>query len=85
MTGYTRDDVEGRTSLEIEIWADPATRERVVAALQAHVVVRNMEMRFRRENGDVGIGLISGRLIDVNGEPCFLSITRDITDRQLAH
>jgi len=41
-----------------------------------------MEMRFRRENGDVGIGLISGRLIDVNGEPCFLSITRDITDRQ---
>ena len=85
MTGFTRDDVEGRTSVEIAIWADPRTRERVVAALRADGVIRDMEMRFRRKNGDVGIGLMSGRLIEVNGEPCFLSITRDVTDRQLAH
>jgi hypothetical protein len=29
--------------------------------------------------------MMAGRVIEINGEPCFLSITRDITDRQLAH
>ena len=82
MTGFTRDDVQGKTSADIAIWADPGTREQVVAALGAAGVLRNFEMRYRRKNGTIGTGLMSGRVMDVEGEPCFLSITRDITERK---
>jgi PAS domain S-box-containing protein len=32
ITGYTLDDVQDKTSLDIEIWADLADRERLVTA-----------------------------------------------------
>ena len=81
-TGFTRNDVEGKTSADIEIWADAETRDRLVAGLLADGVVHNLEMRFRRKDNSVGTGLMSARVIEVNGEPCVLSITRDITDRK---
>jgi two-component system, cell cycle sensor histidine kinase and response regulator CckA len=80
-TGFTRDEVVGKTSAEIAIWADPETRDRLVAGLRDNGVVHNMAMRFRRKDGSLGDALMSARVIEVNGEPCILSITRDITDR----
>jgi PAS domain S-box-containing protein len=83
-TGFTRADVKGRTSAEIAIWADPGSRDELVARLLADGVVHNMEMRFRRKDGSLGTGLMSARVIPIDGQPCILSITRDITDRKLA-
>jgi two-component system cell cycle sensor histidine kinase/response regulator CckA len=83
-TGFTRTDVEGKTSADIAIWADPETRHRLVAGLRDDGVVHNMEMRFRRKDGSLGKALMSARVIEVNGESCILSITRDITDREEA-
>ena len=80
-TGFTRDDVAGKTSAEIAIWADRETRNQLVAGLGADGVVHNLEMRFRRKDGSLGDALMSARVIEVDGEPCILSITRDITDR----
>ena len=80
ITGFTRDDVQGRTSTELAIWVGPEGREQIVKALQADRVVRGLEMRFRRKNGSLGTGLMSARVIDVDGEPCILSTTRDITE-----
>ena len=34
--------------------------------------------------GPIKIGLMSAKSIEVNNEPCILSITRDITDRKRA-
>jgi two-component system cell cycle sensor histidine kinase/response regulator CckA len=83
-TGFTQDDVEGKTSAEIAIWADLETRDQLVAGLRADGVVHNLEMRFRRKDGSLGTGLMSARVIDVDGQPCILSITRDVTDRREA-
>ena len=80
-TGFTRDEVVGKTSADIAIWADPETRDRLVAGLRDNGVVHNMAMRFRRKDGSLGDALMSARVMEVNGEPCILSITRDITDR----
>ena len=84
MTGLTRADVEGKTSLELGIWVDTETRGLLVAGLLNDGVVQNLEMRFRRKDGSIGIGLMSGRFIEVDGEKCILTITRDITARQEA-
>jgi diguanylate cyclase (GGDEF)-like protein/PAS domain S-box-containing protein len=84
LTGYTNDDVAGKTSLDISIWDDPADRDRLVAGLNAEGVVKNLEARFRRKDGSVTTGLMSARVIDVCGVPSILSVTRDISERKEA-
>ena len=84
MTGFTREDIEGKTSAEVGIWADPETRDLLVEGLRADGVVHNLEMRFRRKDGSVGVGLMSARIIEIDGEKCNLTITREITDRKEA-
>lgn len=84
LTGYTREDVIGKTSLELNIWADPADRARLVAGLRANGEVVNLEADFRLKNGSVKTGLMSAKIIHINGEECILSITRDISERKQA-
>ncbi len=78
ITGFTREETIGRTSLEIDIWADPRDRERLVAELKEKGVVLNFEAPFRMKDGRIVTGLMSARIIDLNGVPHILSITRDI-------
>jgi len=82
LTGYTREEAVGRTSVDLDIWYESRDRERLVQALMSHGYVENFESRFRRKNGQIGIGLMSARILTMNGEQVILSITRDITDRK---
>ncbi|MBK9516153.1 MAG: response regulator [Anaeromyxobacter sp.] len=84
MTGWTEADVLGRSSLELQIWADPADRGRLVEGLRAHGVVQNLEAAFRFKDGRVLQGLMSARVLQLGGVPAILSITRDITEMRRA-
>ncbi len=84
LTGYTRAEVQGKTSLDINIWANPEDRARLVKGLQEHGEVLNLEAPFRMKDGVVKTGLMSARTIEVGGEKCILSITREITERKRA-
>ena len=84
LTGYTPADVLGRTSVEINIWVNIEDRNRLVKGLREHGMVQNLEVQFRFKDGTVRFGLMSARIIQVNDEPCILSITRDITERKHA-
>ena len=77
--GYQREEVLGKGSLTLEIWADPADRLKLIEALKKDSVCHNLEARFRRKNGDLVWGLMSASLFELDGVPCVLSITRDIT------
>ncbi len=81
LTGYTREDAVGKSSLELNIWADPADRARLVQGLRERGVVENLEAKFRYKDGSIITGLMSARIIEVNGEMCILSVTRDISER----
>jgi diguanylate cyclase (GGDEF)-like protein/PAS domain S-box-containing protein len=84
MTGYTRDEVIGHTSVELNIWADLADREKLVQMLTLRGACRNMEARFRRRNDGIIWGLMSASVIQLEGVACILSITRDISDAKSA-
>jgi PAS domain S-box-containing protein len=83
-TGWTRQEVIGRTPLDICLWEDPENRVSMTERLRATGHVRDLEFRVRRKNGTVITALGSAELIDVNGEPCALSVAADITERKLA-
>ncbi len=84
LTGYNYEEVIGKTSNDINIWADIKDRDRLVAGLIATGEVKDLEAQFRLKDGSVKTGLMSARLIEVNNEKCIISITRDISERKLA-
>ncbi len=82
ITGYTQDDVAGKTSLELDVWNDPADRAQLVKGLREKGFYENLEARFRRKDGSLITGLMSARVISMNGEAHLISISRDITERK---
>ncbi len=83
-TGYTAEDVIGRTPSEIDLWLNPEDRDRMVGTMIEHGEVRNLEAPFRKKNGSIDIALMSASIIDIDGVAHILSITRDITERKRA-
>ncbi|MFO7445387.1 MAG: PAS domain S-box protein [Ignavibacteriaceae bacterium] len=82
ITGYTREEVIGKTSSEINIWVNPEDRKRLVKAINEKGEVNNLEAEFRKKDGSTLIALMSARIIVVNGETCSLNISRDITEKK---
>ncbi len=82
LTGYTREEVIGRSSGEIGIWATPKDRERLMTGIREQGMVENLETTFRIKDGSTKTGLISSTNITLAGEPHVLSIARDVTDRK---
>ena len=82
LTGFTREDVIGRLSTEIQIWAVPEDRARLVDGLKRSGFVENLESVFRCRDGTLKTGLMSARVINLNGLPHMLSITRDISGKK---
>jgi diguanylate cyclase (GGDEF)-like protein/PAS domain S-box-containing protein len=83
-TGYTREEVVGRPSSELGIWADPQDRKNLIDLLEFQGQCRNLEVRFRRKNGEVFSALMSAAAIEIDGVPCIVSMTRDISDAKAA-
>src|SRR5664279_1229901 len=82
ITGFTPDDVNGKTSLELNIWVDPHDRTRLVNELKEKGIVNNLEAPFMCKDGSILTGFMSARIIEVEGETCILSITRDISEHK---
>lgn len=78
LTGFTNEDVLGKTSRQIDIWHDPADRRRLVKQLQKKGYCENLEAIFRKKDGSLTTALMSARIISINDEPHIISITRDI-------
>ena len=81
LTGWRREEVLGRTSLEINIWHDPGDRRRLVERLNATGVCDNLQAQFRRKDGSLATALMSARVLSLNGVRHIVSITRDISQR----
>jgi PAS domain S-box-containing protein len=78
LMGYSRDEVIGRSTIELDAWAHPADRERVVRMLQEHQSVRSLELAFRTKSGAIIETLASMEIIELDGQRCILSLTQDI-------
>jgi PAS domain S-box-containing protein len=84
ITGYTREEAIGHTSLELGIWAKEEDRIRMLEILKKKGYVNSEEFEFRMKNGDIRTWLFSAERITIGGEPCIISITVDITGRKRA-
>ncbi len=77
-TGFTRAEAIGRTTGELEMWADPADRDAFLRDIDVHGFIRNRECRLRRPDGGTNTFLVSAERIEIRGEPHVFSAGLDI-------
>lgn len=78
LTGLTSQDVLGRTPDDLGLWAHPKDSRRIMAAIRRHGTVKDYEIVFRLQGGELRTGLLSANIIHLNGEPHVLSVAKDI-------
>jgi PAS domain S-box-containing protein len=84
MSGYTRDEVIGRTSIDLSMWNPPEQRAKLIASLSETGSLSNIESWFRTKDGSYRFLFSSVECLTVNGRRCFLVAASDITERKLA-
>jgi PAS domain S-box-containing protein len=84
MIGYRREEVIGRTALELGLWVNQEKRDRLFQLLVEKGTVRNYEFDSLTKTGEVRTTLLSAELIDIAGQTCLISVSQDISDRKQA-
>jgi len=82
--GFEKEEIMGHTSLDLNVWADPLDRKKVVELLRRESVFRNFETHQRRKNGETFWVLASAALIELDGVPCALFVVHDISEAKAA-
>jgi PAS domain S-box-containing protein len=80
--GFTREEVLGRTSIELNLWQDPADRAALFDEVRAGHRIENRESHYRTKTGEPRIVLQSLESIMLGGDQCLLSVGQDITDNK---
>jgi PAS domain S-box-containing protein len=81
LTGYTRDELVGRSVHEFDMWEDRSVRDRLSRQLMEKGVVVNLEADFKIKDGGYKRGLMSASLLNIDGIPHLLAISRDVTEK----
>lgn len=79
-SGWRREEVIGKTSIELNIWRWPNERQKLMAAMNEHGVCTNLESEFIAKDGRIWTGVVSAQLIELDEIPCILTVTRDVTE-----
>jgi PAS domain S-box-containing protein len=80
-SGYAREEMLGRTKIELGFWVAPAQREAMLRQLREHGAVRDFEVAFRTRQGQLRQLLVNGQPMTFAGVPAVLNVAVDITER----
>ncbi|MGE5467183.1 MAG: PAS domain S-box protein [Ignavibacteria bacterium] len=82
--GWRRDEMLGRTALELGLWVDVEQRKVWIEALRRDGRIADYEATLRDSLGRIHTVLISGEVLTLDGEECVLVFLHDITERKRA-
>ena len=82
--GFKREEVIGRTSADLELFADKGQRALIKKIFDAEGRVSNLETLVKGRDGFIYTGILSVDPIDAEDAPCWLITMTDITQRKRA-
>jgi PAS domain S-box-containing protein len=83
--GYQSEEAIGHTPGELNLYPNDEEAQRIAKAYtDTEGRLRNFEFRFKHKNGQVGTGLLSSEIIELQGFNASLGIVMDITERKRA-
>ncbi len=77
-SGFTREEIVGVRTRDIELHATPEGQERMIAELRKHGEVRNLDLSFMRKDGSQRAGLLSAHNVMLRGHLCTVTTNREI-------
>jgi PAS domain S-box-containing protein len=80
LVGLPREQLLGRSSLELGLWPDPEERMRVFGPIVEHGFARRVPARVVAASGEAREARVSGMRIEVEGETCLLILAEDVTE-----
>ncbi len=83
-TGLAREDLLGQRAIDPGLWAIPQERLKFFAELKKNGTVSSFPVSVRSESGEFHKALLSGEVIEIEGEQCALLMAQDITDLKRA-
>lgn len=79
VSGFTREEVIGRTPIEIGLWDDSEKREELMKLAREKGGFQEQEVVFRNKRGNPLRVLWSAEVLELHGEACLLSTVMDIS------
>lgn len=79
ITGYTKEELIGQSTLNLNFWHNPDERNIFNELLKKNHRVTNLEAEFRMKSGEVKTGLVSGETIQLHDGLYIMGIIRDIS------
>jgi diguanylate cyclase (GGDEF)-like protein/PAS domain S-box-containing protein len=84
VTGWQREEVIGKSSQELGIWADISNRDAMLDVIKKGETFRGIEIQFLRKDSSVLWGIVFATTIEVHGVPCLLVQVRDVSHEKKA-
>lgn len=81
-SGFTRDEVLGRSSIELGMWNNPGDSARLIEDLEKQGSLRGREVSFRTKSGKTRITQYAAEQIKIGDKQCLLAVAEDITLRK---
>lgn len=82
--GWTREEVIGRSPLELGILDSDEVRNKMIESLREQERIRNREVQVKARDGRILTILFSAEMIELGGRLCVLRVVHDISDRKQA-
>ena len=79
--GFKREEVIGQTAVGLKLWADPQDQAKLDQMLAKRRSVGGVECDVRVKSGELRKTLLFIEPIDLNNNPCALTILHDMTER----
>lgn len=84
LTGRSREELRGKTSLELGLYVDPDVRSQLAERMKRTGSYRNMDAQLRDKSGGIHSLLLSSELIELGGDQYAITMVHDITEHRQA-
>ncbi len=82
--GYTREELIGHTSFDINIWKNLDDRKIYLDSLTKDGSIENTIFSFNKKNGEEVIANVFGSIVEIDNESYILTVADDITEQRRA-
>ncbi len=83
-TGYERNEMIGRSVMELDLICNEEDRRRLRQIVRTEGAIRNAECWFRKKSGILGLAMLSAEIVSFNGKTSILSVAKDIAEQKQA-
>ena len=84
ITGWSREETEGRSTVDLDLWADIEERRQFMELMANKGETRDFPCSVRLRSGEIRPFVASALVVEIGGQPAILSVVRDVGERRRA-